>query len=375
MWRRWIAIVLLFWLCGFGARGSTGIPGKTGVISTEPDYAFAEEQRSQSPQPGYSIKVNVDSVLLNVAVQDSKTNRRLGGLKKEDFLVYEDGKLQQIEQFMPSEAPVDLLLLLDVSGSTGVFLNLMKQATIDFIGKIKPNDRIAIAAFSSQVDLLSNFTNNRAEAELAIQQIRAGGGTAFFDALMTCVDRYMRGIVKRSAIVVFTDGIDNQLDGGFPAGSRTTFDELYREVQDSEPTIYTIFLDTVGHGPGGSPDKRAPSLSNAGQGRNSKPDSTVPDSESKDTQGPEPFEVAMNQLRMIADQTGGRMFSPRKIEELSGIYSEIARELMVQYQIGYNPANSARDGRWRKIEVKVQGYPEAVVRTRKGYYAAKEGDR
>ena len=375
MRQRRIAIVLLFLSYGLAAREIRNIAGETRAISVRTSEAFAEEQHSQPAHSGYAIKVNVDSVLLNVAVQDSKTNRRLGGLKKEDFLVYEDGKLQQIEQFMPSEAPVDLLLLLDVSGSTGVFLNLMKQATIDFIGKIKPNDRIAIAAFSSQVDLISNFTGDRAEAERAIQQIRAGGGTAFFDALMTCVDQYMRDIVKRSAIVVFTDGIDNQLDGGFPAGSRTTFDELYRKVQNSEPTIYTIFLDTVGHGPRGSSDRSSPSLSSAGHGRDSKPDSAVSDSESKDTQGLEPFEVAMNQLRMIADQTGGRMYSPRKIEELSGIYSDIARELMVQYQIGYNPTNSARDGRWRKIEVKVQGHPEAVVRTRKGYYAAKEGDR
>ncbi len=94
-----------------------------------------------------------------------------------------------------------------------------------------------------------------------------------------------------------------------------------------------------------------------------------------DSQSSKPFEVAMRQLRMIADQTGGLMYSPRKIEELSGIYSDIARELMVQYQICYNPTNGARDGRWRKIEAKVQNHPEAIVRTRKGYFAANEIDR
>ncbi len=346
------ASATLFLICAFTAVGAAGIAGEMDAISAE--------QQSSSSQSGYAIKVNVDSVLLNVAVQDSRTNRRLGGLKKEDFLVYEDGKLQQIEQFLPSEAPVDLLILLDVSGSTGVFLDLMKRATIDFIGQTKPNDRIAIAAFSSQVDLIAGFTSDRARAEKAIQQIRAGGGTAFFDALKKCVDEYMRGIVKRSAIVVFTDGIDNQLDGGFPSGSQTTFDELYRKIQESEPTIYTIFLDTVGHGAGVSFQKGRPSLS---------------DPESTDMKSAKPFEVAMRQLTMIANQTGGRMYSPRRIEELSGIYSEIARELMLQYQIGYNPTNNARDGRWRKIEVRIQGHPEAIVRARKGYYAAKESDR
>jgi Ca-activated chloride channel homolog len=367
MWRRGLAITLLILLSRCGVLESGDIAGGT--------VAILEEQRPESSQSGYSIKVNVESAFLNVAVRDRKTNRRLAGLKKEDFLVYEDGKLQQIEQFIPSEAPIDLLLLLDVSGSTGLFLDLMKQATIDFVHKVKANDRMAIVAFSSRVDLLTNFTDDRTKAERAIKRIWAGGGTAFFDALMACVDEYMRGIVKRSAIVVFTDGIDNQLEGGFPAGSRTTFDELYRKIQESEPAIYTIFLDTVGRGPAGSFEKEAPSGLDSRYDRNPKLAPSLSNPKPGDTLSPEPFEVAVKQLKMITDQTGGRMFSPRKIEELSGIYSEIAGDLAIQYQLGYNPTNSTRDGRWRKIEVKIQGYPEAVVRTRKGYFAAKEGDR
>jgi VWFA-related protein len=365
MWRQGIAVILLILFSSCAALEASDISG--GV------EAIPEKQRPGSSQSGYSIRINVESVFLNIAVRDRKTNRRLAGLKNEDFLVYEDGKLQQIEQFMPSEAPIDLLLLLDVSGSTGVFLDLMKQATIDFIHKIKANDRVAIAAFSSRVDLLTGFTDDRTKAENAIKKIWAGGGTAFFDALMACVDEYMRGIVKRSAIVVFTDGIDNQLDGGFPAGSRTAFDELYRRIQESEPTIYTIFLDTIGRGPAGSFENDTPPGPDSGHDRRLK--SAQSDPKSGDMPGPEPFVVAMKQLKMIADQTGGRMFAPRKIEELSGIYSEIANDLAVQYQLGYNPTNSARDGSWRKIEVKIQGHPEAVIRTRKGYYAAKEGNQ
>jgi VWFA-related protein len=365
MWQRGI-VTLLILLTRCAALESGELASGTG---TKP-----EEQQPVSSQSGYSIKVNVDSVFLNVAVRDRKTNRRLAGIKKEDFQIYEDGKLQQIEQFMPSEAPVDLLLLLDVSGSTGVFLDLMKQATIDFIHKIKANDRVAISAFSSRVDLLTSFTDDRTRAEKAIQKIWAGGGTAFFDALTACIDQYMRGLVKRSAIVVFTDGIDNQLEGGYPAGSRTTFDELYRKIQESEPTIYTIFLDTIGRGPAGSYENDAPPGLDSEHDRHPRLRPAQSDPKSGDTLGLEPFVVAMKQLKMIADQTGGRMFSPRKIDELSGIYSEIASDLAVQYQLGYNPTNSARDGSWRKIEVKIQGHPEAVIRTRKGYFAAKEGN-
>jgi VWFA-related protein len=174
----------------------------------------------------------------------------------------------------------------------------------------------------------------------------------------------MPGVEGRSAIVLFTDGIDNQLEGGYPAGSQTTFDELYRGIQEAEPIIYPIFLDTigVGAGAGGGPArKRAPSL----ERENSHPASGNAQGEFAS------YELAMRQLQMIADQTGGRMYSPRKIEELAGIYADIAGDLRIQYRLGYIPANSARDDRWREIRVKIKNRPEAVVRTRKGYYAHK----
>ena len=85
------------------------------------------------------------------------------------------------------------------------------------------------------------------------------------------------------------------------------------------------------------------------------------------------YEEARDQLMEIAEQTGGRMHSPHKIEELSSVYSEIADDLRIQYQLSYNSTDRARDGRWREIRVKVANHPEAVVRTRKGYYARKDG--
>ncbi len=331
-------------------------------------------QEPKAPGRGYSVRVNVDSVFLNVSVQDRNTNRGVAGLKREDFLVYEDGVLQQVDQFQSSEAPVDLLLLLDVSGSTGLYMRLMKEASIDFVRKIKANDRIAIAAFSSRVDLVQDFTGDRIRAEGAIKRIWAGGGTSFYDALMACVNEYMHGAGERSAVVIFTDGIDNQLDGGYPAGSQTTFDELYRRVQEAESVMYPIFLDTIGQSAGapagGSEPKAAERSSVPRRNPTLHPSDTGPVA-GMPPDKPEPFELGMKQLLMIAEQTGGRMYSPRRIEELSGVYSEIANDLSIQYLLGYNPSNTARDGRWREIRVKIRNHPEAVVRTRKGYYAQK----
>ncbi len=373
MRRRMFAIVLVLLIqysSGAVPRNDTDTIYRDREAAREP--AAGADQQPEVPQRGYSVKVNVDSVFLNLSIQDRNTNRSLTGLRREDFLVYEDGILQQVDQFLPSEARLNLLLLLDVSGSTGLYLHLMKAASIDFVRKIKTNDRVAIATFSSRVDLIGNFTGDRAKAEQAIQRIWAGGGTSFYDALMTCVNEYMRGIEGRSAIVVFTDGIDNQLEGGYPAGSQTTFDELYRRIQEAEPIIYNIFLDTVGltgYGPGktaaadagGAVSKRKPTLDRSASNR-----------DSGDTQDEfAAYETAMKQLRLISDQTGGRMYSPRRIEDLSGIYADIADDLRIQYQLGYNPTNNKQDGQWREIRVKIKGHPEAVVRTRKGYYARK----
>jgi VWFA-related protein len=336
--------------------------------------------------PG-SLKVAVDSVFLNVSVRNSTTNHSIVGLQKDDFHIYENGVQQQVAQFLPSEAPFNLLLLLDVSGSTASYLKLMRQAAIDFTHQIKTNDRVAIATFSNTVQLVENFTNDRTAAERAINRIKSGGGTAFYDALMTCLDRYMRGIEGRSAIVVFTDGVDNQLERR--GGSIVRYDELYRRVQEADTIIYTIFLDTERDVMTRYPTRRPGGGGGWPGGRRRFPGGTfpfpIPIPQPAPSPQPRPnpyprgqrnetavYEEARNQLQEIADQTGGRMYAPHKIEELSGVYSEIADDLRVQYQLGYNSTNRSRDGAWREIRVQVAGHPDAVVRTRKGYYARKD---
>jgi VWFA-related protein len=352
-------------------------------------------QQPSAPPGGYSMKVSVDSVSLNVSVLDRENGRSIGQLQTEDFLVYEDGVLQQIDELAHAEVPFNLLLLLDVSGSTDSFLPMMKRSAIDFTRQIKVNDRIGIATFNSGVRLIQGFTNDRAVAANAIQTIQAGGGTAFYDALTACLDQYLRDVEGRSAIVVFTDGVDNQLYGQPGAGSFVRFDDLYRRIQEIEPLIYTIFLDTEGTFPattgGRGPGGRGP----AGTGtiigvigdimRGGKPPATYPPTNPNPLPNPLPtprvptsreeraaYEEAMNQLRLIAEQTGGRFYSPGRIEELSGVYTQIADDLRVQYQLSYSSTNHKNDGRWREIRVQVKNHPRAVVRTRKGYYVRKQ---
>jgi VWFA-related protein len=364
---------------------SSAFPGADGAANSQSSTPMG----SQAPSPAvgtYALKVDVNSVLLNVSVRERETNRSLGGLQKGDFSVFEDGIRQEIDQFLPTESPFDLLLLLDTSGSTAPYLKLIKQAAIEFTHEIGDQDRVAVATFNTKVKLVQKYTNDRDAAEKAISRIKSGGGTAFYDALMTSVNQFKSDAKARSAIVIFTDGVDNSLEGIWGSGSRTTFDELYRRIQEADAIIYTIFLNTEdkGEDPAEVFGKgNNPSTSPWPGGRSAgklpgglpfpfpfpMPGSARRPSKPADDNLDSVYRQARDQLQSISDQTGGRMYSPHRLDELSGTYSEIADDLRIQYQVGYNSTNPEHDGRWRKVHVKIENNPDAVVRTRRGYFA------
>jgi VWFA-related protein len=291
-------------------------------------------------------------------------------LQKQDFRIFENGEPQRIDRFTPNEAPFNLMLLLDVSGSTKGYMDLIKDASVEFTRMIGTQDHIALATFNSRTHLELDFTNNRNRVEREIRRIKSGGGTAFYDALDRCITRFMRDLEGRKAIVVFTDGVDNQLTGDYSNGSEITFRELYRQIQEEDTLIYTIFLDTEDeHGRVSS--QRNPGtlggilsdiiLGKGGSGRTNPP---------RGGGGGDPaYAEARRELELIADQTGGRMYSPRDIYDLSNVYSEIADDLRIQYTLGYHSTNPHHDGQWREIDVKIVNRPELAVRARKGYYS------
>ena len=316
---------------------------------------------------GYALKVNVDWIYLNISVRDRYSNRSIPNLSQEDFLVYENDAPQRVEYFESTEAPFDLLLLLDVSGSTRSHMQMIKEASIDFTREIKSNDRIAVATFNSQTHLIQDFTNDRQQAASAIRRVRSGGGTAFYDAMETSIVDYMRGREGRKAIVVFTDGVDNQLTGDFGNGSRVTFDELFREIQEIDTIIYTIFLDTERYRPSRRRGRGGSVIDVLGDILRGGTPPIIPIPGTPRSRGA--YEEARRQVQLIADQTGGRMYTPGRVEDLSHVYSEIADDLRIQYRLGYNSTNPSNDGTWRGISVKLRDQKDAVARTRRGYYA------
>jgi VWFA-related protein len=317
-----------------------------------------------------SIKVTVNSVLLNVSVVDRYSNRSVTGLEQADFEVYEDGVLQQLQQTHVIDSPYSLLLLMDVSGSTSSYMKLMRKAAVEFTREIGPDDRIAVARFNTKTRLVQDFTSDLDAAAKAISRLRSWGGTAFYDALMACIDRYMRNVEGRKAIVVFTDGVDNALEGKPKEGSRTSYEELHNRLLESDSIVYTIFLNSKGKGAvpyGGTTTVSYPRMplplplpapypqvSKQPQERPKLDDDTI-------------YGTAREQLEAIADLTGGRMYAPLRVEELSDVYSQIADDLRVRYLLSYASSNTAQDDGWRSVHVEVQDRPEAVVRTRKGY--------
>ncbi|HXK62397.1 MAG TPA: VWA domain-containing protein, partial [Acidobacteriota bacterium] len=338
------------------------------TVETQPaDQAPVTKDPSGAYSTGYKLRLDVDWIYLNASVRERKTNRSVPNLRQSDFRVYEDGTEQTIGKFLQTEEPFHLLLLLDVSGSTQDYLDLIKDASIGFTRELGPEDKIAIATFNSDFRLRQDFTGDRKRAVEAIRGIRSGGGTAVYDALFESVN-HVRRVDGRKAIVLFSDGVDNQLQGYGGEGSRATFDQLYREIQEVDALIYTIFLDTestggwTGGGSGTVIDILGDILRGGRRpgGRYPRPPVYRRDNS---------YEEARRQMEMIAEQTGARMYAPDRISDLATVYSEIANDLRVQYTLGYNSTNPNSDGSWREVKVSIVNRPDLVVRTRKGYYA------
>lgn len=338
----------------------------------QPERVSRPVIKKESGEP-VTIRIDSNLVSLNASVRDRSSGRAITDLRKEDFEVYEDNVEQEIAHFSSVETPFNLLLLLDISGSVEEKFDIIQEASIRFTQMLKPQDRIAVAVFNSDLRLIADFTNDRRQLARAILGVRPGGGTAFYDAMYYSLTEIFQGISGRKAMVVFTDGVDNQhIPEQRQHGSIVTFPELFHTIEETEVTIYPIFLNTEGD-PKSGVVVRGPldlgsiwdDIFGRRRGRTGRrlpqPSGGAPRSEL--------YAQAVEQLNRIAEQTGGRMYNPNEAADLEGVYQQIVDELSIQYSLGYYPTNPVKNGEWRRIKVSVKGRPNYVVRTRKGYYA------
>ncbi len=295
---------------------------------------------AQTAETIETVSINADLVDLNVSVFSRDPKTPVGELQQKDFVVLENGQPEEISFFASSNSPFDLVLLVDLSGSTSDKLDLIKKSLRRFVEASRPTDRIGIVTFSKQHQVVSPLTSDREALLERIKKIeRPSGGTNFWDALYFVLTEMLKGASRRSAVVVMTDGVDNALPGVPGDGSGISFEELLDTVRRSDSILIPIYLDT----------EREMVQQRRG---------TV-----------EIYADARQQLAQLALEGGSIIYQARKLEDLKGVYEQVIRDLSTVYSIGYRPTNRERDGSWRNVVVQLQGRPQLAARTKRGYYA------
>jgi VWFA-related protein len=296
----------------------------------------------QSTEPVETIRVEADLVDLKVSVVSLNPQNPSTELQQRDFLVLEDGKPQDISFFAAADAPFDLVLLLDLSGSSNNKLKLIRKSAKRFVDATRPMDRVSVVAFTDVAQLICPLTQDRSLLRNSIDDIEEPqGGTKFWDSL-----RYVLAILnasgsslRRSAVVVMTDGVDNALPDVFGPGSQTSFEQLLQIVRASETIVFPIYLDTE-------------------------------DEEYKRHRTPRgAFAMARDQLAQLAIASGSRFYRADKLKDLDDVYKQVIGDLGRIYSIGYRPSNTSRDGKWRSVTVQIQDHQDVTARTKQGYYS------
>jgi len=197
---------------------------------------------------GDVIRVESQLVTLNISVIDRGTNRGLIGLGQSDFKLFEDGKEQRIVQFESSNAPFDLVLLIDLSGSTRDVVKLIRAAAVRFVEAARPADRIGIIIFAGQPAVVSTLTADRDLLRQRIETIdTARGDTKLYDATNFAMEEVLKESKKfrRTAIVLMSDGLDGTIPGvSGQQGSRTSYKDTLRNIQEFDGVLYTLWLNT-----------------------------------------------------------------------------------------------------------------------------------
>ena len=338
--------------------------------------------------------VRVETQLVTVpAVVTDRSGRPISSLKLENFIVLEDGKAQTLTNFATTEAPFEIALLLDTSGSTRQELGLIRDAANEFLSALRPGDRVAIVGFNNTkgangpmatVEVLSALTDKRVVLRNAIATLGTSNGTPFYDALTRVADEVFRNppadeFRGRRAVVGLTDGVDSS--------SNTDFAEARAKLARSGVASYFIQVSTEDY----VEDRLLKDCQDDGRLTLSAKQLErfrrlfVPSAQKEDYQdfcrlgqfermdiSRRLYNLARQEMAELARASGGKNFAAETIQEARGAFAQVANEIGTQYSLGYYPSNKARDGRYRQIKVEVRGVKEGVVRAREGYYAPKQ---
>jgi VWFA-related protein len=338
--------------------------------------------------------VRVETQLVSVpAIVVDGAGRPIAGLRAENFILYEDGRPQEIANFGTTEAPFEVALLLDTSGSTRADVALIRGAANAFIDSLRAGDRVAVIAYNTSqydraqlatVDVLAQLTNNRKALREAIEDVGSSNGTPFYDSLERIVAEVFREppgeeVRGRRAVVALTDGVDS--------ASNSDYAQARAKLLRAGVACYFIQVNTEDF----VEDRLMQDCQSAGTLRLSRRQleryrklfaPRVDASHFDDFCGMGPFErmqisrdlymLARQEMNDMARASGGKTFPVTSLRDARAAFARVANEIGTQYSLGYYPTNRTRDGRFRAIRVEVKGVQSgAQIRAREGYYAPK----
>jgi Ca-activated chloride channel family protein len=277
----------------------------------------------------HALKVDVDLVLVPVTITDPM-NRLVTGLDKVNFQLFEGNAAQEIRTFSSEDAPVSLGVIFDSSGSMASKMDRAKDAVVEFFKTANPQDEFFMITFSDEPEAVSDFTNSVDEIQNKLVFAVPRHRTALLDAIYMGISKMRQAKYPKKALLIISDGGDNH--------SRYTEGEIKSLVKEADVMIYAI----------GIYDRYASAV--------------------EERLGPQ-------LLSDITELTGGRAFTIDNPNDLGDVATKIGVELRNQYVLGYRPTKVVRDGKWRKIKVKLlppKGLPPLRVYARTGYYAPAE---
>jgi VWFA-related protein len=322
---------------------STRLPNDEQSAETprKPAGTPAPVSDTQEISEGDIIRVDSQLVTLNMSVVDRNTSRGVAGLTQSDFRLFENGSEQQILQFESSSAPFDLMLLIDLSGSTRDVVSLIRAAALRFVNAARPFDRIGVITFAGQPTLVSPLTLDRQALRQRVNAIDTeAGDTKLYDATDFALTQLLQDTknARRTAVVLMSDGLDGNIPGVQGDGSKLSYSDLLNRVREFDGVLYTLWLNT-----------EYEALSPL------------------DTQ-PEAFDAGHDRMKEMADSGGGAFYEVERLEDLAGAYERVVADLGTVYGLAYRPSDKTRDGKWRAIRVTVNR-PNALARGKHGYYA------
>jgi Ca-activated chloride channel family protein len=307
--------------------------------ASQPNVSITPRVREKSPESAANaasitdrradIRVDTTLVLIPVTVTDPMS-RFVTGLDKENFKVYEDKVEQEITQFSSEDAPLSVGIVFDTSGSMGAKLQKSRQAVTQFMKTANPQDEFFLVEFNDRPELVQGFTKETEEIQNRLTFTQSKGRTALLDGVYMGMSQMKKGQNPRKALLIISDGGDNS--------SRYTETEVRNAVREADVQIYAIgIFEAI-----------------SARGR------TL-----EEMNGP-------GLLNELSEQTGGRTFAVDNLAELPDVAAKIGIELRNEYVLGYSPKNTVRDGKYRRVQVRLQkttGLPQLRPMFRTGYYA------